>query len=117
MGTLSAKVLHTSKIYDGMKSEYWIYVPAQYDPKVAAALMVFQDGGGYIRRDGNDLTLNVIDNHDCAKENSGDDCGVHQSRRHQRFARHADLQFCEGVFGQVAPQLERLHAQHFVRHR
>jgi enterochelin esterase family protein len=61
-GTLSAKILHTSKIYDGMKSEYWIYVPAQYDPKVPAALMVFQDGGGYIDREGNNPALNVIDN-------------------------------------------------------
>ena len=57
-----AKISHTSKIYDGMKSEYWIYVPAQYDPKVPAALMVFQDGGGYIDRNGNNPTLNVIDN-------------------------------------------------------
>lgn len=61
-GTLSPKISHTSKIYDGMKSEYWIYVPAQYDPKVPAALMVFQDGGGYIDRNGNNPTLNVIDN-------------------------------------------------------
>ena len=61
-GTLSAKIVHTSKIYDGMKSEYWIYVPAQYDAKVPAALMVFQDGGGYIDRDGNNPALNVIDN-------------------------------------------------------
>jgi enterochelin esterase-like enzyme len=61
-GTLSEKIVHTSKIYDGMKSEYWIYVPAQYDPKVPAALMVFQDGSGYIHRDGNNPTLNVIDN-------------------------------------------------------
>ncbi len=61
-GTLSAKIIHTSKIYDGMKSEYWIYVPAQYDPKIPAALMVFQDGGGYIDRNGNNPTLNVIDN-------------------------------------------------------
>lgn len=61
-GTLSAKISHTSKIYDGMKSEYWIYVPAQYDPKVPAALMVFQDGGGYIDRDGNKPALNVLDN-------------------------------------------------------
>ena len=61
-GTLSAKILHTSKIYDGMKSEYWIYVPAQYDPKTPAALMVFQDGGGYIDREGNNPALNVIDN-------------------------------------------------------
>ncbi|MGI8988837.1 MAG: alpha/beta hydrolase [Bryobacteraceae bacterium] len=61
-GKLSEKMVHTSKMYDGMKSDYWIYVPAQYDPKVPAALMVFQDGGGYIHRDGNNPALNVIDN-------------------------------------------------------
>jgi enterochelin esterase-like enzyme len=61
-GTLSEKIVHSSKLYDGMKSEYWIYVPAQYDPKMPAALMVFQDGGGYIHRDGNNPTLNVLDN-------------------------------------------------------
>src|SRR5271169_422547 len=43
-GTLSEKIVHTSKIYDGMQSNYWIYVPAQYDPKTQAALMVWQDG-------------------------------------------------------------------------
>src|SRR5271170_5897227 len=61
-GVLSEKLSHTSKLYDGMKSEYWIYVPAQYEPKVPAALMVFQDGGGYIDRNGNNPALNVIDN-------------------------------------------------------
>lgn len=61
-GTLSEKITHISKIYDGMKSDYWIYVPAQYDPKTPAALMVFQDGSGYTDRNGNRPTLNVIDN-------------------------------------------------------
>jgi enterochelin esterase-like enzyme len=61
-GTLSEKITHTSKIYDGMKADYWIYVPAQYKPDTPAALMVFQDGGGYIHRDGNNPALNVIDN-------------------------------------------------------
>ncbi len=61
-GTLSPKLTHTSRIYDGMVSEYWIYVPAQYDPKVAAPLMVFQDGGGYIDRAGSHPALNVLDN-------------------------------------------------------
>jgi enterochelin esterase-like enzyme len=61
-GTLSEKILHTSKIYDGMKAEYWIYVPAQYDAKTPAALMVVQDGGGYTDREGNRPVLNVIDN-------------------------------------------------------
>jgi enterochelin esterase family protein len=59
---LSAKILHTSKIYDGMKSEYWIYVPAQYDPHTPTALMVFQDGEWYLDRNGNNPALNVIDN-------------------------------------------------------
>ena len=61
-GTLSSKLLHTSKIYDGMKSDYWIYAPAQYDPKTPAALMVFQDGQSFITRDSNIPVLNAIDN-------------------------------------------------------
>ena len=61
-GTLSAKIIHTSKIYDGMKSEYWIYVPAQYKPETPAALMVFQDGEWYLDRNGRNPALNVIDN-------------------------------------------------------
>lgn len=62
IGTLSPKLTLISKIYDGMTSDYWIYVPAQYDPKVPAALMVFNDGSGYIKRDGNHPALNVLDN-------------------------------------------------------
>src|SRR5580704_2284186 len=58
-GTLSPKLLHTSKIYDGMKSEYWNYVLAQYDPKTPAALLVVQDGEDYIDREGKNKTLNV----------------------------------------------------------
>jgi enterochelin esterase-like enzyme len=61
-GTLSPKIAHTSKIYDGMKSEYWIYVPAQYDPHTPATLMVFQDGEWYLDRDSKNPALNVIDN-------------------------------------------------------
>jgi enterochelin esterase family protein len=61
-GTLSETIVHTSKIYDGMKSEYRVYAPAQYDPKVAAALMVIQDGVWYTDREGNNPALNVIDN-------------------------------------------------------
>jgi enterochelin esterase-like enzyme len=67
-GTLSEKIVHNSKIYDGMKSNYWIYVPAQYDPKTPAALMVFQDGEWYTDRDGGNPALNVIDNLIAQKE-------------------------------------------------
>jgi enterochelin esterase family protein len=61
-GTLSEKITHVSKIYDGMKSEYWIYVPAQYKPETPAAVMIFNDGGWYTDRNGNNPVLNVVDN-------------------------------------------------------
>ena len=61
-GALSEKITHVSKIYDGMKSEYWIYVPAAYKPNTPAAVMVFQDGGWYIDRNGNLPVLSAIDN-------------------------------------------------------
>jgi len=61
-GTLSEKLTLRSQIYDGMVSDYWIYVPAQYDPKKPAALMVFQDGEGYLNRKGNHPALNALDN-------------------------------------------------------
>lgn len=61
-GKLSDRIVHTSKIYPGMETNYWIYVPAQYDAKTAAALMVWQDGEGHINREGSAHTLNVIDN-------------------------------------------------------
>src|SRR5262249_4693812 len=39
-GKLSDKITHASKVYDGMKADYWIYVPAQYKADTPAALMV-----------------------------------------------------------------------------
>ncbi|MGD1072161.1 MAG: alpha/beta hydrolase-fold protein [Bryobacteraceae bacterium] len=55
-------LVHTSKIYEGMKSDYWIYVPAEYDPNTPAALMVFQDGQGYVRRESEGNVMDVLDN-------------------------------------------------------
>jgi enterochelin esterase family protein len=49
-GRLSEKLVHISKLYGGMETNYWIYVPAQYNPAVPAALMVWQDGERYITR-------------------------------------------------------------------
>ena len=31
-GKLSEKMSFTSKLYEGMTSDYWVYVPAEYDP-------------------------------------------------------------------------------------
>ena len=61
-GTLSDRLTLHSQTYDGMVSDYWIYVPAQYDPKKPAAVMVFQDGEGYLNRKGGHPALNVLDN-------------------------------------------------------
>ncbi len=61
-GALSDVRTVTSHVYDGMVSEYRVYVPAQYDPAKPAALMVFQDGLGYAHRDGDHPALNVLDN-------------------------------------------------------
>ena len=61
-GTLSDRLTLRSQIYDGMVSNYWIYVPAQYDAKKPAGVMVFQDGEGYLNRNGGHPALNTLDN-------------------------------------------------------
>lgn len=50
-GKLDGKHVHESQIYPGMKSDYWIYVPAQYDAARPAALMVWQDGEVLVERE------------------------------------------------------------------
>jgi len=47
-GKLSGKQTITSKIFDGMKSDYWVYASPGVDPSVPAPLMVWQDGQGLI---------------------------------------------------------------------
>lgn len=38
-----AKVIQ-SDVFPGYQHTYWVYVPAQYDPQVPTAVMVFNDG-------------------------------------------------------------------------
>jgi enterochelin esterase-like enzyme len=61
-GKLSEKFVITSKIYDGMKADYWIYAAAGVDPAKPAPLMVWQDGQGLINRNGGMRLLTVNDN-------------------------------------------------------
>ena len=42
----------TSALFPGTQRDYWVYVPAQYRPEEAAAVMVFQDGGRFVAEDG-----------------------------------------------------------------
>jgi enterochelin esterase-like enzyme len=50
-GKLDGKHVHESQLYPGMKSDYWIWVPVQYDPATPAAVMVWQDGEVLVPRD------------------------------------------------------------------
>ena len=58
----------TSKIFHGTTRDCWIYVPAQYDAKSPACVMVFQDGGGFQSRTGGWRVPVVFDNLIARKE-------------------------------------------------
>ncbi|HWD39919.1 MAG TPA: alpha/beta hydrolase-fold protein [Fimbriimonas sp.] len=49
-------------VYPGTQHTYWVYVPAQYDPKVPTALMVYQDGQAFMDPNGEVRAQNVMDN-------------------------------------------------------
>jgi enterochelin esterase family protein len=51
-----------SEVFPGTERDWWIYVPAQYDPQTPACVMVFQDGRGYSLRTGDFRTPTVFDN-------------------------------------------------------
>jgi len=51
-----------SAIFPGTARDYWVYVPAQYESGTPAAVMVFQDGGNYVREDGGWRVPIVFDN-------------------------------------------------------
>lgn len=51
-----------SKIFPGTTRDWWIYVPAQYNAEKPAAVMIFQDGGGYVKTDGRWRVPTVFDN-------------------------------------------------------
>ena len=61
-GQLTAKLVHQSRIYPGMASNYWVYTAAGYSAASPAALMVWQDGEVNVDRAAASHTLNVIDN-------------------------------------------------------
>ena len=56
------KHIWKSAVYDDNFREYYVYIPAQYDPDQAAALMVFQDGHAYVNEEGSYRVPTVFDN-------------------------------------------------------
>jgi len=63
-GTITRHQWMQSEVYPGTVREYWVYVPAQYDPKgdKPAAVMVFQDGRNYVGNDSSFRATTVMDN-------------------------------------------------------
>ena len=61
-GEIRGPFVIPSKVYPGTQHTYWVYVPAQYDPTVPAALMVFQDGQAFKNENGGLQAQNVMDN-------------------------------------------------------
>ncbi len=61
-GTITTHEWNESKVYPGTNRHYYVYVPAQYDPKKPAALMVFQDGQSYLKEEGDFRVPVVFDN-------------------------------------------------------
>jgi len=59
-GKLSEKHTIVSKIYDGMKSDYWYYAAPGVEPNVPAPLMVWEDGQGLIGGDLSRLRLFTV---------------------------------------------------------
>lgn len=59
-GKLSEKQTIVSKIYDGMKADYWYYASPGVDPATPAPLMVWQDGQGLISGDLSKLRLFTV---------------------------------------------------------
>lgn len=52
----------TSQIFPGTVRDYWVYVPEQYDGKTPAAVLICQDGNGFVRENGPFRAPTVLDN-------------------------------------------------------
>ncbi len=60
-GSVTKSAWH-SKVFPGTVRDYWVYVPAQYDGRKPACVMVFQDGYAYVDENGDFRVPVVFDN-------------------------------------------------------
>jgi len=61
-GKTTKYVFSSSRIFPGTERNYWVHVPAQYDAKKPACVMIFQDGGGFVNETGPSKATIVFDN-------------------------------------------------------
>ncbi len=67
-GEVKKAVFDKSQIFAGTTRDYWVYVPKQYNAAKPACLMVFFDGGGFAKPDGQFRVPVVFDNLIATKE-------------------------------------------------
>jgi hypothetical protein len=61
-GKLNGPFTLPCQAYPGTQHTWWVFVPAQYDPKTPASLMVFNDGQAFINENGDARVPNVLNN-------------------------------------------------------
>lgn len=61
-GKFSAAKVIPSQVFPGTQHTYYVYVPAQYDPAQAAAVMIFNDGQAMMAEPGSVQAQHVLDN-------------------------------------------------------
>ncbi len=61
-GKVKQYTFSASKIYPGTVRDFWVYIPEQYKDDKPVPAMVFQDGGGDVREDGQFRATVVMDN-------------------------------------------------------
>jgi len=61
-GAVTKHTFTASTVYPGTTHDYWVYVPAQYNAANPAAVMIFQDGAGFVNETGHSRVPIVFDN-------------------------------------------------------
>ena len=61
-GRIEGPKVIQSEVYPGTQHTYWVYVPAQYDPKKPASLIIFNDGQAFKNEPGDVQAQHVMDN-------------------------------------------------------
>jgi enterochelin esterase family protein len=111
----------TSALYPGPARDYWVYVPAQYDQKHPACVMVFQDGHSYVEPKGSFRAPIVFDNLIHKKEmpvtigifiNPGSNTAKEPRERSYEYDTLSD-QYARFLEKEILPEVEK---QYNLRH-
>ena len=83
-GKVIGPTVLASNVYPNTTRDYWVYVPAQYDPAKPACLMIFFDGHAYVGLTGRLPHSLRLRQPDLPARDAGHDRRLHQPRPHAR---------------------------------